>query len=227
VALRRPHAQRPGSLTGASGGGQEHAIHPESMAPQETQPGISYDLSKVSTYVSALAYTVGDDVAFAEGMYAPHTIAGRWLLAHELAHVRQEGGPVLHEMYHLEQEKTGKSNDPKMMARAPFVKAMLDEEIQAAVHGYQAYLELEQKELTPPNSEPPRFDMYKSAYYTGRKRTLKANPSAPEVDLHREGLKDAEALIRWYIQEGGLGPHLGLTYEQYYTAQWRKAQRTK
>jgi len=39
--------------------------------------------------VNALAYTVGSDIAFAEGRYAPHTRPGAQLLAHELAHVTQ------------------------------------------------------------------------------------------------------------------------------------------
>ena len=41
--------------------------------------------------VSALAYTVGADVVFAEGQYAPRTASGRRLLAHELTHVAQQG----------------------------------------------------------------------------------------------------------------------------------------
>ncbi len=45
--------------------------------------------------VYALAYTVGRDVVFAEGTYAPQTPAGARLLAHELAHVVQQGGPGL------------------------------------------------------------------------------------------------------------------------------------
>jgi hypothetical protein len=40
--------------------------------------------------VNALAYTVGDNIAFRPGMYAPETTAGRQLLAHELAHVAQQ-----------------------------------------------------------------------------------------------------------------------------------------
>lgn len=36
------------------------------------------------------AYTVGRDIAFAEGTYAPHDSRGRRLLAHELAHVVQQ-----------------------------------------------------------------------------------------------------------------------------------------
>jgi len=42
--------------------------------------------------VGALAYTVGRDVVFASGQYRPETREGRRLLAHELAHVVQQGG---------------------------------------------------------------------------------------------------------------------------------------
>ncbi len=41
--------------------------------------------------VGALAYTVGRDVVFARGRYAPESTSGRHLLAHELAHVVQQG----------------------------------------------------------------------------------------------------------------------------------------
>ncbi len=40
--------------------------------------------------VDALAYTVGEDVVFGAGQYAPETIHGRKLLAHELTHVVQQ-----------------------------------------------------------------------------------------------------------------------------------------
>jgi uncharacterized membrane protein YgcG len=42
--------------------------------------------------MDALAYTVGRDVVFGAGRYAPHTFAGRQLIAHELTHVLQQGG---------------------------------------------------------------------------------------------------------------------------------------
>ena len=42
--------------------------------------------------VNALAYTVGSDVVFGAGQYAPSSSAGRRLLAHELAHVVQQRG---------------------------------------------------------------------------------------------------------------------------------------
>jgi len=36
------------------------------------------------------AYTLQSDIVFAQNQYAPHTDDGRWLLAHELAHVVQQ-----------------------------------------------------------------------------------------------------------------------------------------
>src|SRR5918912_1531041 len=45
--------------------------------------------------IGAMAYTVGPDVVFGAGRYAPHTSAGRQLIAHELAHVLQQGGGEL------------------------------------------------------------------------------------------------------------------------------------
>ncbi len=42
--------------------------------------------------VNALAYTVGNDIAFQAGQFAPGTTSGRRLLAHELTHVVQQTG---------------------------------------------------------------------------------------------------------------------------------------
>lgn len=47
--------------------------------------------SRSAREVNALAYTVGSHVVFGAGRYAPGTPAGRWLLAHELTHVLQQG----------------------------------------------------------------------------------------------------------------------------------------
>jgi hypothetical protein len=42
--------------------------------------------------VNAKAYTVGSNIVFGAGSFAPHTTAGRQLIAHELAHVVQQTG---------------------------------------------------------------------------------------------------------------------------------------
>ena len=48
--------------------------------------------AKVAQDLSARAFAYGTDIGFAPGEYAPHTPKGRWLLAHELAHVVQQSG---------------------------------------------------------------------------------------------------------------------------------------
>jgi hypothetical protein len=49
-----------------------------------------YPDSQAPTSFGAAALTVGDDLAFAPGRYAPETAAGQRLLAHELTHVVQQ-----------------------------------------------------------------------------------------------------------------------------------------
>lgn len=67
------------------------------------EPRFGHDFSAVRVHsdgraaesartVNALAYTVGSHVAFGAGQYQPGSEAGRRLLAHELAHVVQQGG---------------------------------------------------------------------------------------------------------------------------------------
>lgn len=66
------------------------------------EPRFGHDFSQVRLHtdvkaaesaraVNALAYTVGRDVVFGEGQYAPTTSEGRQLMAHELTHVAQQG----------------------------------------------------------------------------------------------------------------------------------------
>ena len=48
---------------------------------------------QASLAVQAKAFTVGNQMVFAPGEYRPQTSEGRRLLAHELAHTRQQAGP--------------------------------------------------------------------------------------------------------------------------------------
>ena len=67
------------------------------------EPRFGHDFSRVRVHtdrqaaesvraVGAVAYTVGSEIAFAEGRYRPRTPQGRRLLAHELAHVAGQRG---------------------------------------------------------------------------------------------------------------------------------------
>ncbi len=66
------------------------------------EPRFGYDFSRVRVHtdaraaesaraVNALAYTVGRNVVFSLGQYAPETRQGQRLMAHELTHVVQQG----------------------------------------------------------------------------------------------------------------------------------------
>jgi hypothetical protein len=66
------------------------------------EPRLDHDFSRVRVHtdaraaasaqaIHAQAYTVGGDVVFGTGQYAPETSEGKKLLAHELAHVKQQG----------------------------------------------------------------------------------------------------------------------------------------
>ena len=46
--------------------------------------------SRLCEQLKARALTLGDDILFADGEYAPATAEGKWLLAHELVHVLQQ-----------------------------------------------------------------------------------------------------------------------------------------
>src|SRR5262249_43583700 len=79
------------------------------MGGQPLPSGAWHDFSRVRVHtdgkaaesaraVNALAYTVGADIVFAGGQYAPSTASGQRLLAHELAHVVQQsagGAPTV------------------------------------------------------------------------------------------------------------------------------------
>lgn len=67
------------------------------------EPRFGYDFSGVRIHtgmraheaarsINAVAYTLGQNVVFEAGRYAPDSVAGRHLLAHELTHVVQQNG---------------------------------------------------------------------------------------------------------------------------------------
>lgn len=128
-----------GSAVGLSGSGSP-------LGPAERsffEPRFGRDLSQVRLHtgadadhaargVDALAFTVGNDVAFRQGYYSPNTDSGRRLLAHELTHTIQQGNGA-----------------PAMIARqvAPNVADMtygerLEESLLAALPAFGTWLAL-------------------------------------------------------------------------------------
>lgn len=78
--------------------------HPlDSITRGFMEPRLGHDFSRVRVHtdaraedsaraLGARAYTVGSEVVFGAGQFAPHTTEGRRLLAHELTHVVQQRG---------------------------------------------------------------------------------------------------------------------------------------
>jgi hypothetical protein len=94
-----------------------HALDPGTRGFFETRFG--HDFSGVRVHrdaaaersaedINALAYTVGHDIVFGAGRFAPATPEGRRLLAHELAHVVQQEGGVRRNVI---QRRSGCSDD--------------------------------------------------------------------------------------------------------------------
>jgi Domain of unknown function (DUF4157) len=76
------------------------SLDPETNAFMSSRFGTDFDNVRIhtdaqaaqsATAVGARAYTIGRDVVFGAGQYDPAGASGRHLLAHELAHVMQQG----------------------------------------------------------------------------------------------------------------------------------------
>ena len=91
----------PAVINHALGPSLGRALEPTTRASMEER--FAHDFSRVRVHCSpdaarsaallkARAYTVGDDIVFANARYAPHTACGEALLAHELGHVVQQAG---------------------------------------------------------------------------------------------------------------------------------------
>ncbi|MGV8803579.1 MAG: eCIS core domain-containing protein [Polaromonas sp.] len=111
IGAAPPHIQRFTAQAGTPGAAQAPAsvgrVLSEPGSPlepvlrQDMERRFGHDFSRVRVHCSesaaqsarslaANAYTVGHDIAFAAGRFAPGTQAGRRLLAHELTHVVQQ-----------------------------------------------------------------------------------------------------------------------------------------
>ncbi len=98
-SVPRVSAETAGAIDSLRGGGQSLSVSERRFF----EPRFGHDFSNVRLHtdaraagtahaVNAKAYTIGNDVVFGEGYFAPGTDAGRRLLAHELTHVVQQTG---------------------------------------------------------------------------------------------------------------------------------------
>jgi hypothetical protein len=67
--------------------------------------------------INALAYSVGKDIVFDKGQYAPETHSGKLLIAHELAHVLQQTPGFLDNKSILEQKISNPNDSSELESR--------------------------------------------------------------------------------------------------------------
>ena len=110
--LQTKPADRPGRTDAGPGDTAPDSVHRVLRSPGRPldtaarsffEPRFGHDFSAVRVHVgadatasvravNARAFTVGSDLVFGPGEYAPDTARGRHLMAHELTHVLQQGG---------------------------------------------------------------------------------------------------------------------------------------
>lgn len=74
------------------GGWQGRRVLPEGIDPSRVRIHADAEGDRVAARFGANAVTVGRDIFFASGRYAPESASGARLLAHELTHVAQQRG---------------------------------------------------------------------------------------------------------------------------------------
>lgn len=120
--------------------GHGQPLDPSTSAFFETRLGHNFSHVRLHTgpraeesarSISAKAYTFGGNIAFGAGRYSPNSQEGRWLLAHELTHVIQQGGAnsendsqklLAHEVAHNAKHKELQNNVIQGGATAPRVR---------------------------------------------------------------------------------------------------------
>ncbi len=115
---------------------------------QVLEPQFAYDFSKVRVHterddaqsavaLGASAYTVGKDIVFAPGRYKPGSHVGRWLLAHELAHVVQQDAQVTALPSGLQLSSADDAGERAAEGAADRVSEPAHSELSAAVRGQE------------------------------------------------------------------------------------------
>lgn len=107
MTLRAPPMQRAGHAAAAPADAARALAEPGTPLPapllRDMEERFGHDFSRVAAHagplaaraaleVQAHAYASGRHIVFGAGRYAPHTGAGRDLIAHELSHVVERGG---------------------------------------------------------------------------------------------------------------------------------------
>ena len=135
--------------------------------------------------IDALAYTAGHHIVFGAGQYAPHTPAGRRLLAHELTHVVQQTPPGAIQRQPAP-GKTEKANDARLQTFA-----------ENPLQAHQAWARLNEVERT---SVVIRMGVRYGKDFANSFLWFTKNPK--QRRLHSEGTNVSYRTPDWYKARG-------------------------
>ena len=121
----------------------------------------SVDANEISRSINARAFTVGEDISFGEGQYAPESSGGRQLLAHELTHVVQQGSAKNDSSAQLSFQKTSEHQVMRSLALESTVKichrVLTSRNVKVSQGGLRVVLLLNQLDKEIPNCQNHKF----------------------------------------------------------------------
>jgi GH24 family phage-related lysozyme (muramidase) len=119
--------------------------------------------------ISALAYTHGSDIVFAQGQYQPETAEGKKLLAHELTHVVQQTGSNIAMKEAPDMIQRDINKDPSSLD---------DDQLQSEYEAYNEYIH----QIDPADyvAEEGNMEYFVALEKELKKRCLKSNASHPK-----------------------------------------------
>ena len=231
-AERDQAEQPPVRPADARGGGQ--VIDPADRAYFERQFGADFGAVRVHSdmaaarnahMLSANAFTIGSDISFASGRYAPGSAAGRRLLAHELTHVVQQargGGKRVHrdggglpdlekeiKQFHVEIKASPayRALNRNDRARADRILAKIAAKPLQAER-YYLYRKLKQLFDTPvkPAATITAETQTATATAAAQEQARLATPAAQaDVDVEEKASADPQRAKRWVAIKGKFG----------------------
>ena len=185
------------------------------------EPRFGYDFSSVSIHsdaaaaqsaaeVNAHAYTVGNNIAFGAGQFSPDTSEGRWLLAHELAHVVQQSSaaPTLDD---VSSPPVNATTSPKVVRRHattdcnPTQKGLIATAISFAKSNVDSVISLLTAFPLSPDVQNALWLFFRDSS-TGTAATVAANLTKISATLDNPAYEcetDCDPLLLGYIRAAG------------------------
>lgn len=132
-----------------------------------------------------------------------------------------------HEMYHVQQDKTGASGNAKTMAKQIYVDTMVNEEIAGTSYGYHVFFELDRNGKLPANCAlPEHYVDFKRVYLQARDRKIQSDPAATYTDIRDYAFQFGQRVMRfWIVEQRDPGANAWESYPEYYARDWERQNR--